>query len=273
LPGDIKQILPLFSNVVVPVLAGLVYFAMAQYVRRIGPMRTLITGQITYSGAYWGFLAFGIYLASRPLQILAPHPWPLIVNSLRELLMIGVFGPAVFLAMMSLVFGSDNLPRTLVRLVLIAGGILAGIFLVVNVFAIGGSEPIFQIGKFTAHDGQWFNNPRADIRELMRILFIVRLIDPVILVLAAGSLVIWHARHYPIEKRLLYDNMPKKLYLLGAACYAFALSMLSVGLLFVVAHIPNQWWIYYVGALLAGFLETLSLALPVKKHVQVSEHK
>lgn len=270
--NDFREFFPVFLNFVVPILAGLIYFAMAKYVSQIGPMRTLITGEITYRGAFWGFLVFGVYLASRPLQILAPHPWPLIVNNLREFMMIGIFGPAVFLAMMSLVFGSDNLPRSIVRGVLAGGVALALVFCVANVFAIGGSEPIFRVGLFTAHDGLWFKNPDPARRELMRILFIVRLLNPVILVFIAGSVVLWHARNYPVEKRVLYDNMPKKLYLLGAACYAFSLSMLSVGLLFLMAHIANEWWIYYVGALLAGFLETLSLSLPMKKNVQVSEH-
>src|SRR5512138_3254522 len=118
---DLREFFPLFLNVVVPILAGLVYFAMAKYVHHIGPMRTLVTGELTYRGAYWGFLFMGIYLASRPLQILAPHPWPLIVNNIREFCMIGVFGPAVFLAMMSLVFGSENVPRRAIAGVLAAG--------------------------------------------------------------------------------------------------------------------------------------------------------
>jgi hypothetical protein len=253
-------------------LAGVVYFAMAKYVRRIGPLRTLITGELTYKGAYLGFLFLGIYLASRPLQILAPHPWPLIVNNIREFCMIGVFGPAVVVAMMSLVFGSDRIPRRLIAVLAAAGLSLALLFVAVNIFAIGGSEEIFRVGKFSFHDGLWFKNPDLSRRELMRILFIVRLIDPVFMVFAAGTVVFWHARNYPTEKKVLYDNMPRKLLLLGASCYCFSLSMLSVGLLFVFAHIPNQWWIYYLGALGAGVLETLSLAMPMKRHVQVSEH-
>jgi hypothetical protein len=71
---------------------------------------------------------------------------------------------------------------------------------------------------------------------------------------------------------MLYDNMPRKLYFMGAACYSFSLSMLSVGLLYAFAHIPNQWWIYYLGALAAGFLETISLSLPLRRAVQISEH-
>jgi hypothetical protein len=236
-------------------------------------LRTLITGELTYRGAYWGFLFFGVYLASRPLQILFPHPWPLIVNNIREFGLIAIFGPAVFLAMMSLVFGSDQIPRRIIGGVLGLGFLLATIFVVVNIFAIGGSEEIFRVGSWSAHDGLWFKNPSLPRRELMRILFIVRLVDPVFLILAAGTVVFWHAKHYPPEKKILYDNMPRKLRLLGFSCYAFSFSMLSVGLLFLVTHIPNQWWVYYVGALVAGFLETLSLSFPMKRHVQVSEHR
>lgn len=267
-----REFFPLFLNVVVPVFAGLVFFAMAMYVRHIGPMRTLITGEMTYKGGYWGFLFLGIYLASRPLQILFPHPWPLVVNSLREFCMIGVFGPAVFLAMMSFVFGEENIPSRAVKIVLGTGIFLALLFVVVNVFAIGGSEPIFTVGGWTAHDGLWFKNPDLGRRELMRILFVVRVLDPILMVFAAGTAVLWHGLRYPPQKKALYDNMPRKLVILGLACYAFSLSMFSVGLVFLVAHIANQWWIYYVGALTAGMLETFSLSLPMKKHVSVSEH-
>ena len=270
---DFHQFFPLFSNVVMPVLAGLVFFAMAKYVKRIGPLRTLIAGELTYKGAYLGFLFLGIYLATRPVQILFPHPWPLIVNNLREFCMIGIFGPAVFLAVLSLVFGHDNIPTRVVWGVAGLGILLAVIFVVGNSFAIGGSERIFQVGRLTAFDGLWFKNPDLSRRALMPILFVVRVIDPILLVLVAGIVVIWHAMNYPVEKKMLYDNMPTKLYFLGAACFLFSLSMLSVGLLFLFAKIPNQWWIYYLGALAAGLLETLSLALPMKKHVQVSEHQ
>lgn len=270
---DFHQIFPLFSNVVMPVLAGLIYFAMAKYVQRIGPLRTLIAGELTYKGAYVGFLFLGIYLASRPLQILYPHPWPLIINNLREFCMIAVFGPAMFLAVLSLVFGHENIPSRVVWGIGALGFVLAVVFVVANSFVIGGSEQIFQVGRLTAYDGLWFKNPDLSRRAFMPILFVVRVINPILLVFVAGVVVLWHAIHYPVEKKMLYDNMPTKLYFLGAACFSFSLSMLSVGLLFLFAQIPNQWWIYYLGALAAGVLETLSLALPMKKHVQVSEHQ
>jgi len=99
---------------------------------------------------------------------------------------------------------------------------------------------------------------------LMWILFGVRLMDPVLLLMLAGVIVFRHARHYPPAKRAVYDNMPKKLYLLSAAVFAFPVSMLITGVL-VFLDVPNQWWIYYLGALISGFLEAASLRLSVKK--------
>jgi len=267
-----KGFFPIFLNIVIPLLAGMVYLAMARYVKRIRPMRTLIAGETTYRGAYWGFLIFGIYLASRPLQILQPHPWPLIVNNIREFLMIGIFGPAVFVAMMSLVFGADRMKKKLVMGIFGGCIFLAIVFVITNVFAIGGSEEIYQVGSFHAYDGLWFKNSKTEASGFIQTLFIIRLLDPVILVFVAGTTVLWRAVSYPPEMRSLYNNMPKKLYLLGIACYAFSLSMLSVGLLFIIADIPNQWWIYYIGALAAGVLETISISMPMRKDVQVSEH-
>ncbi len=263
----------IFFNVAVPVLAGLVYFMLARYVKHIGPMRTLVTGKLTYDGAYWGFLILGAYLATRPFQILlGPHPAPLIVNSIREFVMMGFFGPAVTVAMLSLVLGSANVPKILVRVLFGTGLVLATLFVLINRKAIGGSEVIFVIGNVQVHDGVWFHNQGSETSNLMALLFLLRLLDPVMLVFGAGVLVLWHGYNYPIEKKMLYSNMPRKLYYMGAACIAFSLSMLSVGLLYLFAHIPNQWWIYYIGALAAGLLETKSLSLPLRRAVQITEH-
>lgn len=268
-----SEFFPIFVNVGLPILAGLVYFALARYVKHIGPMRTLVTGKLTYDGAYWGFLLLGIYLATRPLQILlGPQPMPLIINSLREFMMIGFFGPAVTLAMISLVLGPAQVPKMLIRSLFGLGIFLAILFVIFNIKAIGGSEIIFMMGDWPAHDGIWFRGENTEGASLMAVLFFLRLLDPVLFVFGAGTLVLWHGYNYPIEKKMLYDNMPKKLYLMGWACYAFSLSMLSVGLIYIFAHIPNQWWIYYIGALGAGILETFSLALPLRKEVQITEH-
>ena len=90
--------------------------------------------------------------------------------------------------------------------------------------------------------------------------------------ISAGVIVFRHARHYPVEKGAVYDNMPRKLYWLAAAVFAFPVSMLITGILVPFFKIPNQWWIYYLGALIAGLLEAVSLSLPLRRDVQVSEH-
>jgi len=159
---------------------------------------------------------------SRPLQILlGPHPIPLVINEVREFCMMALFGPAVFVAMMSLCFGSDRIPRKLVLGIFSLGMLLGLVFVVLNAHAMGKAEVIFRIGSYPAYDGLWFKNPDAHGKALMAILFVIRLIDPVGLLMLAGVIVFRHARHYPAAKRSVYDNMPKKLYLLSAAVFAY----------------------------------------------------
>lgn len=262
----------IFANLALPLGAGIIFFALARYALLIAPMRTLVTGDTTYKGAAWGFAFFGVYLLTRPLQILlGPHPMPLVINSVREYCMMGLFAPAVFVAMMSLCFGADRIPRKFIISTFAVANLLALAFLVINARAIGGSEVIFTIAGYQAHDGIWFKTQEATGRQLMSVLFLIRFINPLCFLFLAGVIVFRHARHYPADRRAVYDNMPKKLYLLSAAVFAFPVSMLITGAL-VFAGIPNQWWIYYVGAIVSGFLEAASLRLPLRKDVQVSEH-
>jgi len=262
----------IFSNLALPICAGITFFALARYVMHIAPMRTLVTGDLTYKGASWGFAFFGVYLITRPLQILlGPHPMPLIINSVREYCMMGLFAPAVFVAMMSLCFGADRIPKKFMIGIFAIANTLALAFLVLNARAMGGSEVIFYIGSYAAHDGMWFKNPTAEGQTLMSILFLIRFINPLFFLLLAGVIVFRHARHYPAARRAVYNNMPTKLYLLSAAVFAFPVSMLITGAL-VFLKVPNQWWIYYIGALLSGFLEAASIRLPLRKDVQISEH-
>lgn len=263
---------PIFANVILPLAAGITFFALARYSSTIAPMRTLVMGETTYKGAALGFAFFGAYLASRPLQILlGPHPMPLVINSVREFCMMGLFAPAVFVAMMSLCFGSDRVPRQLIVGVFAVSMAMGFTFLALNASAMGGAQEIFRIGNYPAYDGVWFKTSEPEGQSLMAILFALRFFNPLALLLLAGVLVFRAARHYPPHKAAVYDNMPKKLYLLSAAVFAFPLSMLLTGILVFFNH-PNQWWIYYLGALISGLLEAASLRLPLRRDVQVSEH-
>src|SRR5262249_42719999 len=152
---------------------------------------------------------FGAYLITRPLQILlGPHPMPLLINCVREFCMMALFAPAVFVAMMSLCFGSDRIPRKLIFGIFALGVMLGLLFVVLNARAIGGSEEIFRLGSYPAYDGVWFKGQSPDSQALMSVLFVIRFIDPLFLLLLAGVIVFRHARHYPENKKMVYDNMP-----------------------------------------------------------------
>lgn len=268
-----KDLWLILSNIALPLCAGITFFALARYTSHVAPMRILVTGEKTYKGAAWGFAFFGAYLVSRPLQILmGPHPMPLVINSLREFCMMALFAPAVFVAMMSLCFGEDRVPRKLIVGIFTLGFVLGIVFVALNAQAMGGSVEIFRLGQYPAYDGVWFKGEDAHQQALMSILFVLRFIDPLFLLLLAGVIVFRHARHYPAAKGEVYDNMPRKLYFLSAAVFAFPVSMLITGILVLFFKIPNQWWLYYLGALISGLLEAVSLGLPLRKDVQVSEH-
>jgi len=263
----------IMANVALPICAGMTFLALARYAAIIAPMRFLVTGEITYKGAAWGFAFFGIYLMSRPLQVLlGPHPMPSIVTCIREFGMMAVFSPAIFLAMMSLCFGSDRIPKKLVVGIFALGFFLASSYVLLETRAIHGSEVIFRIGPFPAYDGVWFDNPNPHSRALISIIYVLQFIDPVFILLLSGVIVFRHARHYPPEKMAMYDNMPRKLFLISAALFVFPFGMIIAGALIIFLHVVFQWWLYYLGALISGLLEAVSLSLPLRKDVQVSEH-
>jgi two-component system response regulator YesN len=263
----------ILANIALPLCAGMTFFALAKYASHVAPMRFLVTGNITYKGAAWGFAFFGAYLMTRPLEVLlGPHPMPSIITCIREFGMMALFAPAVFLAMMSLCFGSENIPRKLIVGIFALGFFLGSAYVVLETRAIHGSEVIFRIGNIPAYDGIWFGNPDPHSQALISIIYVLQFIDPVFILLLSGVIVFRHARHYPEAKRLVYDNMPKKLLILSAAVFAFPFSMLIAGALIVFFHGRFQWWLYYLGALVSGLIEAASLRLPLRKDVQVSEH-
>jgi hypothetical protein len=263
----------ILANIALPLCAGLTFFALARYASHVGPMRTLVTGDITYKGAAWGFAFFGIHLITRPLQVLlGPYPMPLVISCVREFSMMAFFAPAVFVALMSLCFGSERIPLKLIWGIFLLGLALGLTYVVLEAKAITGSEVIFRIGNYPAYEGVWVQQGDPRGQALMSLIYVLQFIDPLFILLMSGVIVFRHARHYPPEKRAVYDNMPKKLYLLSAAVFAFPFSMFLAGALMVFFHVPFQWWLYYLGALISGLIESISLSLPLRRDVQVSEH-
>lgn len=262
-----NNFLPILENLVVPIIAGAIFLILSHYIAYIAPLRKLVTGEATYKGAYWGFIFFGLFLMTRPLQIgLGPHPMPLIINNLREFIMIGLFAPAAFVGLSSFALGYDKVKKGMVRVVFGLGIALAICFAIVNVLAIGGSREIFSIGSYIFYDGRWFHPSNADQR-FMPILFAIRVIDPILLMIVLGIFCFWRAVVFP--KDSVYDNIPRKLFFQGLAVLSFGLSMLFTGFMVVIWKIPNQWWIYYLGAVLAGIFEAVALSFPLRKEQKI----
>lgn len=269
----IHELLKIFIYIVVPGLAGITFFALAKFVKQVTPLRALVASEQAYQFAFWGFLIFGFYLGLRPVQVLAgPHPWPLIISCIREFLLIAIFGPASFVAIATLCFGTEKANRVWITGFFMVGLLLAGVFCFVNAKAIGGSEEIVKLGMMTAYDGLWFKSGQEHIDTQMKILFVIRLINPGLLLLGAATILLVHAKRYPLEKRKIYDNMPKKLYILSAAVYVYAFSLIMGSFFYGFKKVPDQWGFYHLGSLIAGLLETISLSMPVRNDVQVSEH-
>lgn len=254
------------KDIALPVIAGVIFFGLAVYVTIIGSLRELVIGKETYQRAFIGFISFGLYLATRPVQILlGPHPIPLIVNNIREFFMIGIFSPSIFIALFGLSYTAKAITKILRVVIYSLCLFCAIVFVVTNIYAIGGSEEIFRLGKLVAYDGLWFKNLTPERAKLMGILFLMRLTSPVLVFFVIASIALYRAVTYPESEKRVYSNMPKKLIFSAIGTYCFSLSMLTVGFVWLLGKIPNQWWGYYVGALLAGLFETISISLPLRK--------
>lgn len=270
----IQELLKIFVHIVIPGLAGITFFALAKFVRHITPLRALVASEQTYRAAFWGFLIFGIYCGLRPVQLLAgPHPWPLIMSSVREFLLIAIFGPVSFIALLTLCYGPEKIRKLWIVLLLSAGVGMSLAFCFANAKAIGGSKEIVKLGMLTAYDGLWFESQVRHVEKWMRLLFVIRLINPGFLLLIAAGIVLYHAGNYPVYKKSLYDNMPKKLYILSAAVFVYAISLVAGSFFYGFEKVPDQWGLYHLGALVAGILEMISISMPVRSDVQVSEHE
>lgn len=269
-----QELLKIFVYIVVPALAGITFFALSKFVKHIAPLRALVSSVQTYRAAFWGFFIFGFYLGLRPVQVLAgPHPWPLIISCIREFLLIACFGPAVFIALLTLCYGPEKIRKIWIISLFAVSFLMAVGFCFVNAHAIGGSKEIVKLGMLTAYDGLWFQSNKKHVEGLMKILFVIRLINPGFLLLVAATFVFMHGKNYPEYKKRLYDNMPKKLYILSGAVYIYALFLIVGSFFYGFRKVPDQWGLYHLGVLMAGILETISLSMPVRDDVQVSEHE
>lgn len=258
----------------IPSLAGITFFALAKFVKQVTPLRALVTSPQVYNSAFIAFLVFGFYCALRTVQVVAgPHPWPLIFSTIREFLLLAIFSPALFIAMLTLCFGSEKIGIGWMITVALFGFISAGMLCFFNAVSIGGSEEIVKLGKLTAYDGLWFKSQTEDIEQKMKMIYWIHIVNPGILIFVGSILLLYHAFFYPKEKKQIYDNMPKKLSLLGAAFALYSLFLVAGSFFYGFTRLPDQWAIYSSVWLASGIIEAFSLALPVRSNIQISEHE
>jgi len=113
-----------------PILAGLMYFAMAAEVRRTSKFRSIMFGDIGFKKIEAAFILFGIYFIPRPLQnILGPYPSTLIVNCLRQFFLMAVIAPSILVAIFHWAPTPSGAPRSSKFAAYTVGGTLMGIIL------------------------------------------------------------------------------------------------------------------------------------------------
>lgn len=251
-------------NILVPIVAGLVYFWMALEINRVSKIRKIMFGDIGYKKVFYAFLLFGIYFITRPLQnLIGPYPWPLIVNCVRQFFLMAVISPAILVGIFHWVPDEKDTPRSATVAAYMVGFFMALVFILINSVAIDGSKVLSEIGGVTIYDATWFSSgqPRA---QLILIHLIVQLVSPVGFVLLAAAYVRHRRHNYSLKE--VYNLMPLKWRYLEAGLLIFAASFLIAGLAaFFGQYYTYLWVIYFTGAIIAGLFELKGIKIPPRE--------
>ena len=195
-------------NILVPAVTGIIYFAMAWEVSKVGKIRRIMFGEIGYKKMFVTFILLGIYFITRPLQnILGPHPYPMIINSIRQFFIMAVIAPSIFVTILHWVPGEGGAPKSSVFAAYTIGILMGIIFVLTNSMAIDGSKVIASVGNFNLYDATWFS--KNDIKQqLVLIHLICQLVSPVGIILLAAAFVRHRRHNYMLGN--IYTNMKTK---------------------------------------------------------------
>ena len=248
-------------NITVPIIAGIVYFIMAFEVRKVGKIRQIIFGEIGYRKVFDAFILFGIYFLTRPLQnIIGQHPWPMVVNCLRQFFLMAVISPAILISIFYLDSDEDELPRIFKIASYSVGFLMALIFILVNIAAIDNARVIASFSGLKLYDAVWFGSGPQKI-ELVLIHLVSQLISPVGFFILS-VVIVRHRRHnYPPNS--IYNQMPLKWKYLETGLEIFIISMVAAGFAALFGHYYTYLWvIYFIGAIISGLMELKSVKIP-----------
>lgn len=247
-------------NIAVPVITGIVYFAMAAEVIRVSKIRKFMFGEIGYQKLFAAFLMLGIYFITRPLQnILGPHPMPMIINSLRQFFIMGIIAPSIFVGILHWVPGESGAPKSTVFASYCMGSLMGLIFVLVNSMAVDGSKVIAGIGSLNLYDAVWFSGKDVKI-QLVLIHLVCQFVSPVGLILLAAAFV-RHRRHTYMLGHI-YTNMKTKWRYLETGLIILPCSFILSGLFAMFGEYYTYLWvIYFVGSIIAGGFVLYSIKL------------
>ncbi len=236
--------MPLFPNIIAPLVAGLFFLLYFGYFIIANPSR---------ASSYWYFIVFlvgmSIFSLGRPLQlILGPYPASLIIVNIRVFILCAVIAPVSIL-------GSNLFNRQRAKgmeAAIVSIGILLGLtYVVFNTLGTKSSKELFQFAGITAFDNLTpERNPPFYGREVT---IGVQVVTGALMFLSSS---IRLARlKFGASFRDLFRNK-HFLFNGGVSIYAVA---------FIVGSLTRKWEIYYTVSILSATLFGWSVLIDVRE--------
>ena len=238
----------IFGNIIAPTLAGLIFLIFFIYFYFI---RNRLHFQHSFLPIF--LLFFSIFLFTRPVQLLAQYPYPLIINDIRLFLFCAVIAPSYYLFSESL----RSIPSKKIILYSYSLGLFLGLLYVIfHSLGTVGSKRIFQVGyfHFYSNDVPSFLPPFYG-REISQV---VQIAVPIMFFIGAVI------KSYFRPGKLQPSISPKSIIFINISISIFALAMVIGGFL-------KEWTIFYITSIPSMFLFGYGILLNIREMYEKSE--
>ncbi|MDR3071033.1 MAG: hypothetical protein LBU29_00260 [Endomicrobium sp.] len=248
-----------------PVLAGATYFFLALEARRTSKFRSMMFGEISFRKIEIAFVMFGIYFITRPLQnILGPHPFPLIINCVRQFFLMAIIAPSILIAIFHWAPTPSGAPRSIKFATYTIGCLMGIVFVLLNSTVVTKSKLLSTWLGVNLYDPVWFESVSPQI-QLIWIHLICQFVSPVGFLLLAAAYVRHRRHNYQLAN--IYNLIPTKWRYLEASLVIFACSFMVAGIAVICGtYYTYVWSIYFIGAIISGIFEMVNIKLPPRKN-------